>query len=376
MLLVSQIWSFAGIGVRVGQPELVGTHVDYRGRGLVRAQFEVIHRWSAEHGHQLQAIAGIPWFYRQFGYELALPRGGGPFVHTSSLMPPPRQDPPAYRLRAMGEEDLGFAVELDAHAAERSLITVPRDAGLWRYELAGRSPGSALRQEMRIIESAEGDPVGFLTHAPRLNGARLDVTGWELKPGISWRAVWFPLLAYALATGETYASADGQARFSIISFWWTGLGHPVGRLIPPQGPSRPQAWYVRVPDVPAFLRAVAPVLERRLGESLLAGHTGELSLSFYRDGIRLVFERGRVVAGEVWQPSIQIPSQEWGMPSTDPRRAMAMFPGLSFLQLLFGFRSLEELEAAFPDCLVRTHEVRALLTALFPKQASDVWALA
>jgi len=52
------------------------------------------------------------------------------------------------------------------------------------------------------------------------------------------------------------------------------------------------------------------------------------------------------------------------------------FPGLSFLQLLFGFRSLEELEAAFPDCLVRTHEVRALLTALFPKQASDVWALA
>ena len=64
------------------------------------------------------------------------------------------------------------------------------------------------------------------------------------------------------------------------------------------------------------------------------------------------------------------------MPSTDPRRAMAMFPGLSFLQLLFGFRSLEELEAAFPDCFVRTHEVRALLTALFPKQASDVWALA
>src|SRR5713226_7075807 len=142
VLLISQIWSFAGIPVRVGQPELVGTHVDYRGRGLVRAQFEVIHRWSDEHGHQLQAIAGIPWFYRQFGYELALARGGGPFVHTSSLMPPPRQDPPAYRLRAMGEEDLGFAVELDAHAAERSLITVPRDAGLWRYELAGRSPGS------------------------------------------------------------------------------------------------------------------------------------------------------------------------------------------------------------------------------------------
>jgi hypothetical protein len=38
-----------------------------------------------------------------------------------------------------------------------------------------------------------------------------------------------------------------------------------------------------------------------------------------------------------------------------------------------GFRSLEELEAAFPDCIVRTYEARALLSALFPKQLSDVW---
>src|SRR5882672_7400606 len=44
-LLISQTWSFAGVPIRVGQPELVGTHVDYRGRGLVRAQFEVLHRW-------------------------------------------------------------------------------------------------------------------------------------------------------------------------------------------------------------------------------------------------------------------------------------------------------------------------------------------
>jgi hypothetical protein len=61
------------------------------------------------------------------------------------------------------------------------------------------------------------------------------------------------------------------------------------------------------------------------------------------------------------------------MPSTDPRRASAMFPDLTFLQLLFGFRSLEEIQAAFPDCIVRTSEARTLLTALFPAQLSDVW---
>jgi hypothetical protein len=50
-----------------------------------------------------------------------------------------------------------------------------------------------------------------------------------------------------------------------------------------------------------------------------------------------------------------------------------MFPDRTFLQLLFGFRGLEELETMFVDCVVRTNEARVLLTALFPKRPSDVW---
>ena len=70
--LIPQTWSYAGIEFGVGRPELVGTHPDYRRRGLVRAQFEVLHQWSAERGHSVQAITGIPWYYRQFGYDMAL----------------------------------------------------------------------------------------------------------------------------------------------------------------------------------------------------------------------------------------------------------------------------------------------------------------
>jgi hypothetical protein len=40
MNLISQTWSYGGIEFGVGRPELVGTHADYRNRGLVRAQFE------------------------------------------------------------------------------------------------------------------------------------------------------------------------------------------------------------------------------------------------------------------------------------------------------------------------------------------------
>jgi len=42
LFLIPQVWSYAGVPVTVGQPELIATHPDYRRRGLVRARFEVV----------------------------------------------------------------------------------------------------------------------------------------------------------------------------------------------------------------------------------------------------------------------------------------------------------------------------------------------
>src|ERR1044072_3333744 len=40
LCLISQTWSYGGIPFGVGRPELVGTHPDYRRRGLVRLQMD------------------------------------------------------------------------------------------------------------------------------------------------------------------------------------------------------------------------------------------------------------------------------------------------------------------------------------------------
>ena len=50
-------------------------------------------------------------------------------------------------------------------------------------------------------------------------------------------------------------------------------------------------------------------------------------------------------------------------------------PDLVFLKMLFGYRSLEDLEYAFPDCIVSSQEARVLLDILFPRQISQVWAI-
>ena len=77
MCLMSQSWNIGGIDTPMGMPEIVGTHPDYRRRGLVRRQFELMHRWSEERGQLFNAIMGIQFYYRQFGYEYAIDALGG-----------------------------------------------------------------------------------------------------------------------------------------------------------------------------------------------------------------------------------------------------------------------------------------------------------
>ncbi|HRE29529.1 MAG TPA: GNAT family N-acetyltransferase, partial [Anaerolineales bacterium] len=74
--LIPQTWTYAGVPFEVGRPELVGTLPEYRNRGLVRRQFEVVHQWCVERGQLVQAITGIPWYYRQFGYEMTVNLSG------------------------------------------------------------------------------------------------------------------------------------------------------------------------------------------------------------------------------------------------------------------------------------------------------------
>ena len=95
----------------------------------------------------------------------------------------------------------------------------------------------------------------------------------------------------------------------------------------------------------------------------MAGYSGEVKITFYRDGVRLVFEKGKLVTVEAWTPTPVGHSGE------------AAFPPHTFLQLLFGYRSLDMLKANFADCWTDRDEIHVLFTALFPCKSSNVWPI-
>ena len=143
-----------------------------------------------------------------------------------------------------------------------------------------------------------------------------------------------------------------------------GEDHPVYQVIPNRIPqtSDPYAYYIRVPDLPGFLTLIRPVLEERLAKSYLAGYCGELYLNFYTDGLIMNFEGGRLK--EV---------ARWDSPSFDT--SSANFPDLTFLQLVFGYRTVQQLEDGYADLYYRKEEAKPLFAILFPRKASHVMDL-
>ena len=367
--LISQTWSYSGVEFGAGRIELVGTDPDYRRRGLVRAQMEVVHEWSAQRGEMVQGITGIPWYYRQFGYELTLDHLGGRAGYKADVPSLGEDETEPYRLRRATVEDVPFLSRVYEQGTRRFLVSCVRDEEIWRYELLSRSEKSPHRYVICVIETAGGAQVGLLVHRPQLRGGEISASVYELAPGTSWLAVTPSVVRYLRDTGEEYAAGGGGDGFIGYSLS-LGAEHPAydaGRDMLPRA-DRPYAWYVRVPDVADFVRHIAPVLERRLEDSLAAGYTGGLKINIVGDGLRLSFDSGRLTEAARWLPT-QLDSR------LGARERDALFPGLTFLQMLFGFRSLDDLEHAHPDLLVSSGTARELLKALFPRRVSRIWGI-
>jgi hypothetical protein len=357
--LIPQTWSYEGIEFGVGRPELVGTLPEYRNRGLVRVQFEEIHKWSTERGDMVQGITGIPYYYRIFGYEMALDLAGRRFGYEPNVPKLKEGEKEPYHIRHATEADLSFITQVYEHAIRRHAIACVRTPEIFKYELNGQSENSANHNSTLIIEDEAGEPVGYFQHFSAMGLTGLTSLWYELKPGISWIAVTPSVVRYLWNKGQEFANREEKIRTSFG--FMLGAEHPVYEVLGSNLPNqhKPYAWYLRVPDLPGFLNHIKPALEQRLARSIAVGHSREIKISFYRDGLRLVIEKGKLTTIESWKP-------------TPEDGGVIAFPGLTFLQLLFGYRGYDELSQSFADCWCDSEEVRALINILFPKKLSNI----
>jgi hypothetical protein len=252
--------------------------------------------------------------------------------------------------------DLPFALALYARDSARSLIACPRTETHWRY-LLDVSPDSYVKCPHNIIENAAGRAVGYIATTRELGMNEWYGTfEFAVIEGQSLRAV-LPSVLRAL---KAMALDESQKQNKPVKGIYLNLGrtHPAYEAMPELAARtrQPYGWYIRVVDVPGFINHIAPALEANLQQSAFAGHTGEIKINEYRDGMRVILDQGRVRA-EAWQPI--------------EHEADAGFPPRVFLQLLFGRHAMMELREVYPDAWAKD-DAWFLLDALFPKRNSFV----
>ena len=117
----------------LGRPEYVATLPEYRNRGLIRTLLEMIHARSAERGDLVQAITGIRYYYRQFGYEYALDLGGARRIYVPAIPAMKEGKSAAYRLRRATEDDAAHMLALYNQRRAGSLVWSEMTEERWRY---------------------------------------------------------------------------------------------------------------------------------------------------------------------------------------------------------------------------------------------------
>ncbi len=361
---IPQSWNVGGVELRVCVPELIATLPSCRNRGFIRAQFELHHARSVHRGDDFQAVEGLLNFYGQFGYEPAIDTEHARIAYIVEFDAARNIATTGLDVRRALPSDAATLARYTSHKQTmQTLVTVCRDARQWRYEIEGRSQTSSVRYEIDVLTDSRRI-VGYLTYEPRLRGTALRVLAAELKTGNSWLASAPLIFDHLRRKGQAMAKATrGGVRFDRVEFVLEP-SHPL--LVTTSehlaGVVPPIAWYIRTSDLRKLVKKLAPVLEHRLASSLAEGHSSTLSLSFVRDGLMLAFVRGRLTDVTKWDPL------------RETTHASAVFPGRTFLQLLFGYRSLAELRAAHADCWVWDGS-EVLLNALFPRLSSHIWPI-
>jgi hypothetical protein len=356
-------WDYEGIPFAVGRPEIVATEPEYRKRGLVRAVFELIHARSEAEGHLAQGITGIPYFYRQFGYEYALDLDVRRLAYFALIPKAPEGTPEPFSLRDATAADIPLIQSLYDQSRAIYPVSTRIPEQWWRYQIGLQH---RIKYDdfwnIQIIVDEHRTPLGYVI-IPELRWRQsMNVHDLVTAPGVNLQAVMPSLLRTLRTQAERLAAAHNAGPVDKIAFRM-GVKHPAYAVLSKElviEPDPPYAWYVRVPDLPRFLRHIAPALERRLATSPLAGYNGALKLNFYRDGLQMVFDKGQLTSVAPWQAPL------WS------EQGDALFPPLVFLQLLFGRRSLEELQYAYPDVRLE-NAVELLVNTLFP--ANPSWVL-
>jgi GNAT superfamily N-acetyltransferase len=360
-LLIPQTWRYETVELPVGRVELVATHKDYRNRGLIRELFNALHERSKTMGHNVQTITGIPYFYRQFGYTMAVDLGSSASIPFKAISKLKDDQKPDFTLRPATTDDISKLMAWDEYYASQRLLSVVRPAEYWEYEILHRNPQTDCTHTYLIIVDQDGEDVGHVAVGTVALFERLSCVEYVVGENASYLATYDDVMRGIKAYAEEkfvdnppyYVRFDSGLYETMRTFWEK---MPVSSVNPTN-----YAWYIRVADPVKLIHDLKPILEQRLQGSRANRYSGQLHISFYRrSGLLIKFKNGCITDVSEEAPAID--------------KEDAAFPFDTFLNVVFGHRTVKDLNAVLPEAYAN-RKATILLEAMFPKKSSWIMPL-
>lgn len=338
LCLISWRWQFCGVSLKVGEMGVVGTLPDYRGQGLVRKLAEHHKNLLNNGGYHLSNIQGIPYFYRQFGYEYALPLEGGWRLDLHLI---PDDMPSEFSFRLATKQDIPALMRLYETSMRDLDIYAVRDESIWGY-LLGASTQTGNAGDTWCVLDADNTIIGYwrVEHYGFGDGLNInECSNLSHQAGLASLAQFKKL---ALERNKPYIKIHISPKHLMTRLVESFGGRDNGRY----------AWQIMIPDVHCLLTVLKPVFEQRLMNTPFANLTHAYILNLYRRAFALNFQNG--VLADVKSLGYYEGDCDLSLPSD------------AFTQLVMGHRTRAELRDIFPD--VRCTDVAQLMTdCLFPR---------
>ncbi|KAG0305324.1 hypothetical protein BGZ98_004329, partial [Dissophora globulifera] len=302
---------YGSVNVYFGKPEVVASDPEYRNKGFIRRLLlEMIHPESEARGDVLQFISGIPYYYRQFGYEYGLAISPSAMIESTDVVPSlakGKSEP--YTLRVAKLDDLPFLKSLSTPTTLHTgaQVGVLYTDEYWRYTVHDifedkQSRFDCDRDTRIIVDAVSGKDVGCTVVSYEFFGPQLQIMALDeseatyvdvvdsvlrqlfvLVKEQQARQVKETAAIASTETSETTLTPESATSGSPSETFVFSLAlhrkHPLRQLLGVKAQIPPTSefgyrLFTRITSYPIFIKAVAPELEKRLANSAMAGTTG------------------------------------------------------------------------------------------------------
>jgi predicted acetyltransferase len=335
LLLLPQKWVIDGVEIKVAEMGCVGTRPEYRRKRLQWILNEKFDEYARENGYDLCVLAGIPYFYRQFGYQYAVDLDIATTIERDKI---PVQESKLYR-RDIVDADIPMMDELLRKTQDRYMVKSIRTEGVWRMQHGTSTyggdgfKGSALTRDEKLV--------GYYRYVEDEKNSTLYIR--ELCHSIE------------ASENEVLATLSKHAEEKVLDKIRTAMAHvdPISVYLRELGGkvNKPYAWQIKALDLFRLMEKLRPAFEKRIAESSFNGLSKALQFNFFKFAVRMEIVDGVIKSMEKYY--------------NEEKRVLAFNP-YAFIQLIMGYKSREEITAAYPDFWVRDDHIE-LVDVLFPK---------